>query len=79
MKRTSRSRYARAMLPRSATSPSAARKVVPEYVFRRQLTVAEGDPYSVTALRDSEKNLYNLPILRAVTARTLNLEAPADR
>jgi outer membrane protein assembly complex protein YaeT len=51
-------------------------KEVPEYVLRRELTVKEGDRYSVTALRDSEENLYSLPILRAVTTRAINLDAP---
>jgi outer membrane protein assembly complex protein YaeT len=51
-------------------------KLIPEYVLRRELTVAEGDPYSVTELRESEKNLYELPILRGVTTRALNLDAP---
>nr|MBS0021375.1 outer membrane protein assembly factor BamA [Gammaproteobacteria bacterium] len=47
---------------------------VPEYVLRRQLAVGEGDTYSVTALRDGEKSLYHLPILRAATPRTPNLD-----
>ena len=51
-------------------------KEVPEYVLRRELTVGEGDPYSVTALRDSEENLYTLPIIRAVTPRMRNLDVP---
>lgn len=49
---------------------------LPEYVLRRELTVAAGEPYSVTALKDSEENLYDLPIVRAVTTRVLNLDAP---
>lgn len=46
----------------------------PEYVLRRELTVQEGAPYSVTGLHDSEKNLNKLGIIRAVTTRALNLE-----
>ena len=51
-------------------------KEVPDYVIRRELTVKEGNRYSVTALGDSAKNLYDLPMLRAVTPRVLNLHAP---
>lgn len=50
-------------------------KEVPEYVLRRELTVGEGDTYSLKELRESEKNLYDLPILRAVTPRALNLNS----
>jgi outer membrane protein insertion porin family len=48
---------------------------VPEYVLRRELTVEEGQPYSLKELRDSEQNLYSLGMFRAVTARVPNLKA----
>ena len=49
-------------------------KRVPEYVLRREITVQEGEPYSVSKLRDSQKNLRDLGMFRAVTARVGDLE-----
>jgi outer membrane protein assembly complex protein YaeT len=59
----------------------AGTKQVEDYVVQRQLAISEGDRYSGSRVQDSQEDIFNLDLFRAVTPRIKNMEeegAPVD-